>query len=210
MMHSSAKRETASSILVGGSPEPRERAREPYGGQLRRLPRDTPRTGDRMCEGEARATSPPERNAETDRKLKRSTARARSAASAGGERGGGSVPSAAVSFWERRAEGLPLRHWRNPKSGCWRGAPAGSVSPVGIGGHPYEDGIRVARAADPPGEKDELVKVGDGGPALPNGSEGGLVVYVHDDAAPRDELPEGPEAQDDAADLEGVDLGGPF
>ena len=109
-----------------------------------------------------------------------------------GREGGSSVPPTATSFWKRRAEGLPLRHWRNPRSGYWRRAPARGVGPVEIRGHPDEDGFRVARAADAPGEEDELVKVGDGGPALPNGSEGGLVVYVHDDAAPRDELPEGP------------------
>ena len=60
----------------------------------------------------------------------------------------------------------------------------------------------------PCAEEDELVEVGDGRPPLFLGSECGLIVDGDHDATPLDLVPEKPKAENDAADLEGVDLSG--
>ena len=165
-----------------------------------------PGQDDRADRGEATCQKSPGRNAETDRNPRRSTVR-RACDSPREGRGGGSVPPAAVSFGsaELRVCHFVTGEIQDPAIGGEQ--LLGASAQLRSEGTQMKTGSASHELQMPLAKKTSSLK---SGPALPNGSEGGLVVYVHDDAAPQEELLEGPEAQDDddATDLEGVDLGG--
>ena len=77
---------------------------------------------------------------------------------------------------ESHAEISPLSDWVHSRPRELGGVPTRSVRPVELRRNPEEGGVHLAGVADAPREEDELVEVGDGGPALLHGPECGLIV----------------------------------